>query len=46
MEIECKFAEKLGIPITSETKYNLVLSVGSNYLEQESKNREIDKLVK
>jgi hypothetical protein len=39
MELECLFAEKLGIPVTNDSKYNLVMSTGSNYLEKESKSR-------
>ena len=44
MELECRFAEKLGVPVTVDSKYNLVMSAGSNYLEKESKSREVDKL--
>jgi hypothetical protein len=34
MELECKFAEKLGIPVTPDSMYNLVMSTGSNYLQK------------
>lgn len=44
MELEYRFAEKIGIPVSEDSKYNLVMSAGSNYLEKESKNREVDKL--
>ena len=44
MEIEVKYAEKLGIALTEELKYNMVMNVGSKYLEEESKSREVSKL--